>query len=41
MVQGVQAFVVVPEALRLGEGELLLGGGVVEGVVGDIELCHA
>ena len=41
MIRCIQALVVVAEALRLGEGELLLGGGGVEGVVGDVQLCHA
>lgn len=40
MVQYIQALIVVPEALRLGKRKLLLGGGGVERMVGDIEFCH-
>jgi hypothetical protein len=36
----VQTLVAVPEPLSFREGKLLLGGGVVEGMVGNIEVSH-
>ena len=36
----VQYFAVVSESFGFGEGELLFGGGVVEGVVGGVEVGH-
>ena len=41
MVRQLQEFVVVAEALGLGKGEFLFGGGGVEEVAGSVQLGHA
>ena len=35
-----QHFAVISEAVGFGEGELLFGGGGVEGVIGSIQVDH-